>query len=294
MINKLNTIICTIILAGLAGSLSAQAPIPDTTQLFPEIKNWVRGEIKHYTSDNLYQPIDGAADLFLRYNFEEMQSASYTADSNYISVEIYRHATPDDAFGIYSQERPRKEIYFNIGIQGYKEYDYINFLSGRCYVKLRCAQANQASLQTMETIAKKIAEKVSDQSVFPKIFSALPTEGRIKYSEKYIALDILGYSFLHSSFEAEYQRGSKNFTLFILRGTDENDVIEMMRAYFKHLKEPISDFPDGMYEVSDKYNGRIGLYKVGRYILCCKGRFSTDDDITMLNEMKLNFDKFNP
>jgi hypothetical protein len=258
----------------------------DSAGLFPNIANWKRGEIKSYTPENLYTPIDGAADLFLRYNFEEMKATEYTCDSNYISVEVYRHKTPLDAFGVYSQERPEYDIYYNIGVQGYKESDYLNFLAGRHYVKMRANKANEKSLAAMNEIASNLAMNLNNNASFPVIFNAFPTEGRIPYSEKYISQDVLGYRFLHTSFQVSYNAKGNVYKIFVLAGLNEQDALKMLTDYFNYLKQPAGDASEGLYQVLDKYNGVIVILKSGKYLLCTQGNISMEESIRLLNDMK--------
>jgi hypothetical protein len=258
----------------------------DSSSLFPNITNWKRGEIKTYTPENLYSPIDGAADLFLRYNFEEMTATEYTCDSNYISVEVYMHKTPIDAFGVYSQERPEYNIYFNIGVQGYKESDYLNFLAGRHYVKVRANKENEKSLAAMNEIATYMAKNLNINASFPVIFNAFPTEGRIPFSEKYISKDVLGYRFLHTSFQVGYNTNGNVYKIFVLAGSDEQDAAKMLNDYFTFLKQPAGDTTEGLYQVFDKYNGALVILKSGKYLLCTQGNISMEESIRLLNDMK--------
>jgi hypothetical protein len=258
----------------------------DSTSLFPTITNWKLNEIKTYTPLNLYTPIDGAADLFLRYNFEEMTAVEYTCDSNYISVEVYRHKTPVDAFGVYSQERPEYNIYFNIGVQGYKESDYLNFLAGRHYIKMRTNKASEKSMKAMSEIAYDMAKNLNNNASFPVIFNAFPTEGRIPFSEKYIPIEVLGYRFLHTSFQVGYNSKGNVYKIFVLAGLNEQDALKMLNDYFNYLKQPLGDTSDELYQVLDKYNGAIVILKSRKYLLCTQGNISMEESIRLLNDMK--------
>ena len=244
---------------------------------FPPIDSWEQSEIKVWGPDNLYTPIDGAADLFLAYNFEEMQSIDYTRDSSYISVEVYRHKTPLDAFGVYSQERPDRDLYFDIGVQGYREDEYIHFLVGRYYIKIRTAMANEQSQQAMKKIAAEQARILADDSEFPALFKCFPEEGRKPFSEKYIYENILGFSFLHSSFEVDYQKDNTRYTLYIPRGSDEEDASKMLTEYLQYLKLPTERTEDDFYPVNDIYTGKVYMMKNGRYLICSRGKIGEDE-----------------
>ena len=74
---------------------------------FSEIARWKNSpDIQTFTPKTLYEYINGAADLYLACDFEELKVAEYGNEKKAsVIVEAYRHRTPEDAFGIYSQER---------------------------------------------------------------------------------------------------------------------------------------------------------------------------------------------
>ncbi len=77
------------------------------TLVFPEVTGWKRSaEIQTFSPKTLFEYIDGAADLYLTYDFEELKVAEYQNEKKAsVTVDVYFHKTPTNAFGIYSQER---------------------------------------------------------------------------------------------------------------------------------------------------------------------------------------------
>ena len=88
----------------------------EKTDLFPEFDGWnlnVRDKV--YEPENLWDIINGAADSYLSYDFEKLYVADYTnSQDHHIKVYAFRHSTPVNAFGIYSQERSRDYNFLNI------------------------------------------------------------------------------------------------------------------------------------------------------------------------------------
>ena len=76
------------------------------TFIFPEISGWKQsGEMQSFTPKTLYEYINGAADLYIMYDFQELKSAEYVNEKKAsVIIDVYRHKTPTHAFGIYSQE----------------------------------------------------------------------------------------------------------------------------------------------------------------------------------------------
>ena len=58
-----------------------------------------------YEPDNLYEYIDGGADVFLLYDFQRLLHQNFKAGKGEITADIYDMGKAENAFGIYSAER---------------------------------------------------------------------------------------------------------------------------------------------------------------------------------------------
>lgn len=276
----------------LACALVATAPAvvraeeATKSDFFPSLEGWKQGAQNRYGPDTLYVPIDGAADLFLRYNFEEMNSVEYGDGTESFTVEAYRHATPLDAFGIYSQGRPAKDVYLEIGVQAYAEADSLNLLAGQYYVEMRAPAVSEKTQAAMETVARLLAAKVNDQARFPAFFSLFPAEGRKAHTEKYITQDILGYAFLKNAFQVDYEVEGRTYTLFALRSGDEAGAAAMLKAYLREQKRPEDQGGSAFLEIEDKFQGKVGLLLAGRHLLCAHGSLSGPEMKTALETLR--------
>jgi hypothetical protein len=257
----------------------------NSSKIFPEIPGWKIENFKSYTSNDLYTAINGAAELFLKYNFIEMSRADYLRDSNYITVEVYEHETPIDAFGVYSRERPDKNIYFEIGVQGYKEYDYLYFNAGQYYIKIRTLKLDTVSQKAMQDIAGGIALQLNGNAVFPQLFDLFPLGNKVIFSEKYYNESILGFDFLHSSYEVTYKKDNQEFVLFILEGEDEEDANKMIAGYFAYFKIPFEENKRGFFILDDRYNGEICILKKNKYLICSRGQIDAIEGEKLLLEI---------
>lgn len=257
----------------------------DQPNFYPEISGWKIGEVKVWDHTNLYVPINGAADLFFSYNFEQMFQTEYSQGESYFTVEAYQHKTPEDAFGVYSQEKPDRDIYVEIGVQGYKEADYFFFVAGRYYIKIRTNKAEESSIQAMNLLAEKLADELNQQAAMPKLFSVFPLDNKVPFSEMYLNENILGFSFLKHSYEVSYENQGSRYTLFILVGDDADDATEMLKSYLEYIKQPVDNLEDNFYSVDDIYSGQIYLVKKGRYLLCSRGSISEEGSKNLLKSI---------
>ncbi len=235
---------------------------------FPDIAGWSRAEkIKRFDPNTLWDYIDGAAELYLSYDFEELQVAEYTTEKGASCViEMYRHRTPYDAFGIYSQERPSEGTYLQIGAQGYFDEAILNFLSGDHYVKISCYDLNEKVQETLTSIARMTAGKLGSAPSLPWIVRCFPEKKKKMNSEQFVAKNFLGYEFLHSGFTADYEDSGNTFTLFIIEGSDPQDCEKMLRLFLQKTNQLKGEMKEGEYTINDPYHGEMALIWKGKYI----------------------------
>jgi hypothetical protein len=234
---------------------------------FPDMRGWhVQGDVQNFTPQNLYEYIDGAADLYLSCGFEALAVAEYKDEKNgSVIVEVYRHETPNDAFGIYSQERPAESRPIAIGTQGYIDKDLLNFFSGHYYAKINSFNVGDEG-PVLKAFAQNTAEKIGERGGLPALLSYFPTEGKKANSEKYIARNFLGYPFFSGVFTTDYEVAGSRFKLFLIEAKDRRDGGRILGHYLDFIKIPQKEFSEGRYTVTDPHHGIIDLCWSGRYI----------------------------
>ena len=236
--------------------------------VFPEIPGWKQsGEIQTFAPKTLYEYIDGAADLYLAYDFQELTVAEYLNDRKAsVTVEIYRHKSPSDAFGIYSQERAPDADYLNIGAQGYLGENILNCVSGSYYIKLSAYDTGPEDKEVLQVFARKVVENLGEKGRLPSLLDSFPVEGKIKHSEKFIARNFLGYSFLNRAFTADYDLSGKKFKLFYMECRDRDECRNVIQQYLGRLKKPEQNAAEQRYTLTDPHHGVVDLFWRGKSI----------------------------
>jgi hypothetical protein len=233
---------------------------------FPVIDGWtIGGQAQRFSPDTLYDYINGGSDLYLKYEFEELQVVEYRKGRMSVSAEVYRHVDPDHAFGIYSQERVPGAEFLPIGAQGYYENAVCNFIQGRFYVKLSGENTGPDDREILLHFARRISETLPGLSALPDLLAAFPAEGKKANAEKFIAKDFLGYGFLRSGFTADYDRLGHKYQLFVIAGKGPDDARGMLRQYLEQIKHE-APLVEGAYQVKDPYHGDMALLWKGKYI----------------------------
>ncbi|HBX42399.1 MAG TPA: hypothetical protein DEH27_00635, partial [Deltaproteobacteria bacterium] len=132
----------------LAGPLCAAPPSKDAGDgsLFPRLagRSWTASEpARTFGPANLYEEIDGEAELFLPYGFEELTVGIVRPaerENAEVRLELFRHATSRDAFGVFSQHRfPDQEVADVGAAKAIVSEASLDFFQGRHFVRIRAA-----------------------------------------------------------------------------------------------------------------------------------------------------------
>lgn len=235
---------------------------------FPEMAGWKQsGDVETFIPKNLYEYINGAADLYLLYDFEELKVAEYENEKKAsVTVDVYRQKTPLLAFGIYSQERMSGAKFLDIGVQGYYEQGFLNFLIGPYYVKISAMNTGTEDQEVLMSFAKKVAENLGPKGSFPSMLSSFPAEGKKVNSEMFVYKNLLGYAFFHSGFTADYELQGKKFKLFVMERENRGECKAMIEKYLQAIESPEKEVTEGRYTLSDPHHGEMDLKWRGRYL----------------------------
>jgi hypothetical protein len=257
---------------------------------FPDIEGFTaKGSPAIYDPDNLYNIIDGAADVYLDFEFRELATQTYEKNEDEsLIIEIYRHENPDYGFGIYSHERVYGVSNFvDVGTQGYYEEGILNFFKGSYYVKMR-AYGMENEESALLDIARSIDAKLPGENSFPEEINELPFQNRTFNRERFVPRDFLGYPFFKMAFSASYfapHLPMGSFTFFILRGESADDCRNMLMEYRRFLELPEEEIREGRHTFDDPYYGTMAMLWEGNRI---KGMYGIDDEEYIARQFAFN------
>ena len=107
----MRTVLRVLVVLVVTGGLSSAAG-------FPDIDGWQpAGEVRTYDASNLWEYINGAADAFMMYGFEQLQVRDVSAGGVTVTANIYDMGTPLNAFGIYRAESPKGVESLDVGVE---------------------------------------------------------------------------------------------------------------------------------------------------------------------------------
>ena len=271
---RLRAIVATSLVAMLTCQESSSGTAGDVFA-FPVPSGWtVQTDSSMYGPDNLWEYIDGAADLFVSYGFKHLQCATYrTPAGTEIRAEAYRHASTTHAYGMYSQERSPENAAVNIGIEGCADEGMVNVVLGDWYLKLSCSPP--ATQEEMFVVARAIDSVLGTPRGLPDGFALLPAPGRVLRSEQYIARDFLGYGFLSNVFLARYG-ATDGCQMFVVRTASPEAARVALESLIRKATASGPGTAPGIIHVIDPHHGPVDVAVRGAELFGIVGCGSSD------------------
>ena len=223
-----------------------------------------------YGPDNLYEYMDGAADIFVLYGIHQLLHADLRAKSAEISLDLFDMGSADSAFGMYAAERSSDSHFIAIGAEGYQYEGMLNFLQDRYYVKLLAFGDGADAI--LETFGKALSERIGTNPALPTLLSKLPRDNRKPHSEQYMPADPLGHPFLGPAYMVAYTSGGEESKLFVTIARDEADAQQRLKHLAQHFSktghcEPAPELGEGAIRASNSFEGSVIARTKGRYLL---------------------------
>jgi hypothetical protein len=246
-------------------ALLAAAPVT-MVKLPARVDGWkLAGPVATYTPETLFEYIDGGAEAFLQFDFQDLASATYVKGKLEATADVYHHRDGARAFGIYSQERRPGSTKMPGKLEGVASADHLEFVAGAYYVKLALPGGGDPA--SLPKLAEAIAAKLPGPRALPPVLAAFPDEGKLPRAEKLAARDFLGHAFLHDAVTAPYAIDGARFRLFAIEGKDAADAQAMVGGFRAVAKLPTAEVPaEGSATLRDPLNGEVLLLWSGRWL----------------------------
>jgi hypothetical protein len=281
---------CVLVFAicgGLIGSVAlatlsmAKTGASDLLPPSGAVDGWGHAEpVNLYSPDNLYEYINGAADGYLVFDFMVLAHAGYRhpeREGQYITVDVYEMASPEDAFGIYSVERAPDPHIVNLGDQGYKAPSFLAFQQERFYVLLEAHPVGVDTDGALLALAQEVSRRAPPGSGKPQMLHVFPEAWLVQNSVRYVRGALLGHGFLPRGYVADYQDDGELVRLVAIdwpRTEDASENMTKLQKYFDKVGQRVQLFDelgDAAYVTKDRYLGNITVLRQGRLMAAIAG-----------------------
>ena len=309
-------IVLSVLLSMLICWNAFSAPLPIESLLPKDIPGgWTLIDGPHlYTKKNLFEHIDGQAELFFKYGFQKSAFAIYQNKKNHedqIEPDIYDMGNVLQAFGIFSRFRNEYRP-AGIGVDSYLDDRSAFFYKGKYFVMLYATEPNPFTLKQW---AIKIASRIVDPSLAPKEIGYFPKNGLKPGSIQYFPEGLLGHQFLKRGFKGTYlekdvskekveakikdqekvKTEDKEFQLFIAIFKDSQEAMSALRVYKDNLSKKgkvssgsIIEFKTWALKGEDPYQGKVIVLQKGFYLLGVVGFEKEEEGENLLTNFMKN------
>jgi hypothetical protein len=197
-----------------------------------DVEGWTKHRtLQHYAGEDLYEYINGGAEIYHEYGFVQVVVQDYVNDSGKsVSVEIFEMVSPSSAYGMYTFKTDSKGKRILVGSEAQLADYYMNFWKGPFLVTLTGFDETEETRQGLLNISEYISSKMPGGRDKPRIVSFLPEEDLVDQSLKYFT-GYLGLRNSHPFFSlniAGFKQGIKgdysgefSFFLFRFEGDEE-------------------------------------------------------------------------
>lgn len=262
-----------------------------------EIDGWGRQErVKVFHKDNLFDYIDGGAELYLSYGFRSLIACQYRRQGRTdITVDIFHMANSYNAFGVFSHSRETLEK--DVGRDSEYAGGLLTFWKGHYYVSILSYPESDDSRKIIMEVGKLIASTIKEDGAYPPILAHLPSGGlvpeSVRYFRHYVWINshyfistenILRFGKDTEAVLAKYRQGeSSYFVLMVQYGGRQ----ESRRAFAHFMAQYLPDADaGGMKKLED--NKWTGAGQIGRYVAAV---FNAADRSTVAAVLKSIHDK---
>ena len=217
--------------------------VPDPENLTAVIagvtpEDWqIYDQVKQFSPENLYEQINGRAELYLSYDIVKMTYATFEDPANprqYIELCVYDMGTPTNAFGVFSVERSRDAPSVHFCRAGYRSGASVYVWDGHYYVTA-IGSADTEDLQELTVeLARNVTNSLMDSDDPVWGLTALPEEDRIRGSLRYFLVDAMGLDFLRNTYTAQYRKSGVEVAAFLSRQDTPQSAHAALDGYAEH------------------------------------------------------------
>ncbi|HPL64752.1 MAG: hypothetical protein PHI99_10135 [Syntrophales bacterium] len=259
----------------MSGAFAFVAPAADPGGLIPADAcgaEWaMSGKARIFDRENLFEHVNGEAELYMPYGFRSLASALYVSRKNLddaITADVYEMGSPLDAFGIYSNYRREDHVpaVAGIGAEGFVSPTQLIFYQDKYFVRVQASGSEEVFRDILPECGKALSGKIKEAvgaGRRPAVLAALDVPGISPGSIRYLAHSPLGYDFFRRGLTAS--AGRDGMLVFLLMEETEKAAREAFVRYRSYLKFP------------EKGGGRQSLTGIdplyGKVIVSLSGRF---------------------
>lgn len=297
-----------ILLCSLLISLSNSDTIfvtDNLTGLLPNtVKGWIKSEAPEiYNRKNLFDYINGGAELYLAYDFQQLVVQRYLPElkdslkEKSITVEIWQMNSSADAYGIFSFDEEGEEV--RIGQSGIYSDGLLRFWKDKFFVRI--LGLGEDLEEIILKLGSKINKRIKKEGKPPELVSQIPSDslvpGSVHFFHKQIILknlyffsdqNVLNLDSETDCILADFRLGKDRLKLLLVQYPDTTKA-KSAQAGLERLYLKNKSSADGRI-FGTKEKKLLGMDLEGNYLIVVLEGKDRKDILWLLNSTKRSLD----
>ncbi|MGB8958404.1 MAG: DUF6599 family protein [Candidatus Aminicenantales bacterium] len=180
---------------GLMSALTAAGGSPVVRQTVPGppaipgpefAPGWAKaGPLRTFTGQDLFNQIDGGAELFLEFGFVRLRLQAYARGKAELTLNAYEMESAASALGVYLMKMGRETPFPEVAARNSSEDVQLTILKGRYFVQVDNLGEVAASKAETVALANAFLAGVAEESALTPL-GLLPAEGKVPGSDRLV------------------------------------------------------------------------------------------------------------
>ena len=218
------------------------------------------GALRHFTSDDLYEYMDGNAESYLAYGFTQMQGVTCKSGENTLVIDISEMVDADAAYGIFSGNRDPGHPIEKIGMGGQVLPRRGTFSKGNYYVEIS-ATPDIDHTSALTAFVGAMEKLLAGRNTPPDALAWFQPEKLV--SARLIPESVLGVRVLKRGYVAQYDQGK---AFLVLETSPQSAAAVMTKLRQRYPTAQPAQVGDEALQLQDKYLGGVCFFSKGKYI----------------------------
>jgi Family of unknown function (DUF6599) len=251
--------------------MMAKSNLSALTELTEKLPNLIQGWQKSakgtvYTPDNLFEYINGGAELYISYGFNHLASRTYSKEGlPEIKIDIFDMDGAYNAFGVFAHSKEDIDDFIAPDVESEYASGLLTFWKGRYYVSILAYPETDEKKKIVQKLGQEISANITEKSSKPPLVQMLPKEkldtDSIRYFRHYIWLNSYFYISTHNILNmdkgteavlAQYNLDEKTKPATMLLLVTYLSKEDAIKAAQKFIKEYMPEAKVGFKQLKDK------------------------------------------
>lgn len=196
------------------------------------------GPPESFTADNLYDKIDGKAELYLAAGFVRLNCQRFAlkdAPDQWFEWFVYDMGALPQAFSVFSAQRRAEGQPLDLTEYGYQTQNSLCFVCGSNYIEAVASAASAPLQEAMRALAIRfVAANPPSATRLPQL-DLFPPEQLVPGTYTLYSADAFGFDQFKNVFAAQYQAGDARFAAFVMSCPNGQAAAALRDAYRSFL-----------------------------------------------------------